>query len=1054
MRRLIRYFTENTLLVKLLVIIILVGGVISAFLVKREEFPNVDVNIVTVEIDYPGASARDVELNAVVPVEEELETISGIDYYSSLSIDNAAKIIVVLDDDVKDTRAVKDDIFRKITKSNIEDLPGEVEKLVVTDINPQMKSVYSMSLSAKNSSPDGFKKVMKFSDDLEKMLRRVSGVGDVVKSGYLEREIHVNVMPERLERNYISLNEIVTAITQRNVRTSGGTLDSPDNQQSILTNGQFRNPLDVRDVAVRSNFDGNTIRVRDLATVEDALEEPKVLIRVNGKDSVMFQVKKKERADIVTTVNNIKRFLNANSNIVPSGVEVREISDESRSISSLLDVVISNAIIGYILVLVILLIFLDFKTSFWTAFGIPLSLCMVLIYMQAADLSLNILSLGAIITLLGMMVDHGIVISDVIYGKKLMGATPLEATIEGVMEVLGPVTVTVTTTMVAFLPLLSISGMLGKFIFVFPVIITVTLTASFIEATLFLPSHLAHGRVKNNNNSMEHWFFPVVEWYGKLLEKMLKYRYAVVIGFVAVFIGAVLISSATIKNFVLVYDDSSERISLKIEAPRGTSIQRTRELLSGVETVIMKEVPQPERVSIVTTVGNHDVHPMHTLGNHENWGMIMLNLVPVQERQRSAGEIVKELRKKINTRLFPCFEQVTVNEEINGPQVGEAVNMRIISSNEQYATKVREDAERFLHTIRGVKNIENDQKEGRRELRIEFDYEMMAKTGTTVKAVATTVRTAYEGTVATSIRTIDHELDFRVQVKDTYQKGRQYLENLIIPNSGNRLIRLRNVAHVEEGTGSSIINHYNGDRVVTVTAGVDDTIVTSRQVAKKLLDRYRNISRKYPGTYVQFGGEAAETEETFGGLGIAFIMAVLGIYFMLIFLFKSVSQPLLIILTIPFGIIGALLALTAHGVPLSFMGVVGIIGLAGVVVNDSVVMVDFINRLTGKGDKSSSELIPSVVDGAKSRLRAVVLTTVTTVAGLLPTIYGIGGSAASLKPAVISLAYGLLFATLLTLIFIPALFMVNNDSGIFLKRLIVFLSEKTDFVRKRFRSKK
>ena len=294
--------------------------------------------------------------------------------------------------------------------------------------------------------------------------------------------------------------------------------------------------------------------------------------------------------------------------------------------------------------------------------------------------------------------------------------------------------------------------------------------------------------------------------------------------------------------------------------------------------------------------------------------------------------------------------------------------------------------------------------------------------------MAKTVRTAYEGTVATSIQTTKHKIDFRVKIDESYQKDRKFLMNLLIPNNKGRLVRLKEVSSIVTQEGRSLINHYNGDRVITVSAGVDEKITTSGLVTQKIKQRFSDLPKRFPGSYLVFAGKAKERKKAIGGLKTAFLLAFLLIYFIIVLLFRSFSQPFLVIISIPFGTIGALLAFTAHGIPLSFMGVIGIIGLSGVVINDNIIMVDFINKVFSKsGSANNHELANKIIEGARQRLRPVILTTVTTAAALLPTVYGIGGDAKALVPTVMAIAYGILFDCLLTLILIPSLYMIHLD---------------------------
>ena len=625
-----------------------------------------------------------------------------------------------------------------------------------------------------------------------------------------------------------------------------------------------------------------------------------------------------------------------------------------------------------------------------------------------------------------MLVDHGIVISESIYSYKLEGLSSLEATIKGIKDVIAPVTVTILTTIVAFLPMLYIGGTMGKFIYVYPIIIAVALIASFFEAMFILPNHLSHGRPKKKKRKDR--FAPIANLYQKSLIGILKVRYVIIFLFFALAAVTLYYTQDTIKNFVLLWENTSDAFFINLEAEEGTGLSQTSEFTKKIEDIVMKKIKDDERVSVRTTIGHHTVKRTSSKGNHENWAQVAVYLVPQTERIRTVEDVMQDLKKEINVKKIKEFKKITYSKQVIGPSPGSAVDIKIVGKDEEIKKAVQEEIEGYLASLPGVMDIDNDQKFGKEELKITFNYERLAQLGLNVESVAQAVRTAYEGTIATSIQTTDQKLDFRVEIEDASKRDVKFLKNLLIPNAQGRLMKLGQFATISTRKGKSIINHYNGENVITITARVNKEITTSTQITQLVKEQFKNVPREYPGIFLQYKGEAEETEESLQKLIIAFIIAILLIYFLLVLLFKSLGQPIMILLTIPFGFIGVMLAFKAHGMPLSFMGLIGIIGLSGVVVNDSVVMVSFINKVikTNKG-RGSKYYIQKIAEGAKKRLRPIILTTLTTVAGLIPTAYGIGGDAKTLVPVVIAMAYGLLFATFLTLIFVPSIYMVGMD---------------------------
>ena len=1043
MNSIIEYFIKNKLVVNVLLILIILIGILSVTKLKQEIFPPTDMDTMIVYVKYPGASPKDVEINAVIPIEDEIKKISGIKSYTSLSVDNGAIVYIYIDQDVPDKQRVKDDVYRDL--SYIPDMSPDVEEVNIIDVNPKMMAVFQLGLFIKNKVKKDdalLKKFYDFSDSFEKKLQRIKGVSEIRTSGYMDREIKIAVNAEKMKKNYISLNDVIKSIQNRNVRSTGGSLQSIKKEKNIVTIGQFQHPLDVKDVIVRSSYEGKRILIKDIAKVKDSFRDPDILVRVNKQSGIIFSIVKNENADVVKTVKNVKAFVKKYKKNLPKEFGITTIEDRSLSIIALLSVVNSNALIGFILIFVTLLIFLNFRSAFWTSLGVPISILLLMVFMKVSDISLNLISLGAVITVLGMLVDHGIVISENIHVYKSRGYSSAEAAILGTKEVLPPIIVTILTTIVAFLPLLYVTGMMGKFISIYPVIIAAALIASFIDAVFFLPSHLAHGKAHKVKGT--DWFTPIINGYKKFLKAALKFRYLILLLFILTFIGTLYFTRDTIKNFTLFSDNTSDAFYINFEATAGTSLEKNLEFTKKVENIVLKKIKKNEFLSMKTVIGNHMVKRINFKGNHENWSQITVYLVPKTQRKRSVKQIVRMLKKDINTKEIKYFDKILFAKKLTGPSPSAAIDLKIVGGKEESRAAVQHQIENFLKNTKGVMGIDDDQKEGKEELRLVFNYDKMAQYGITVASVAQTVRAAYEGVLATYIQTVNKQLYYRVEVSDNFKRNEKFLLDLLVPNKQGRLVHIGEFAKLNSNKTKAMINHFNGDRVISITAKVDRKITTPSLVVKKMRENFKFPNKKYPNVFLKIKGEVADTKAAMNDLVIAFILALIGIYLIVIFLFKTFEQPFIILLTVPFGLIGALLAFKLHNIPLSFMGIVGIIGLSGVVVNDSIVMVDFINRLIKRkaNDGDKFYLIDNIVEGAARRLRPILLTTITTVAALVPSIYGLGGDLGSLKPTLLALGYGLLFATTLTLILIPALYVISVDIKTLPKKLVSGLKRK------------
>lgn len=1048
MENIIVFFAKNRMLVNIIVIVTILCGIYAYSSIQKESFPSTDLDMVIVQVIYPGASPIDVEKNAAVPIEEELKKITGIEEYTSVIIENAAIILVKLDQTLPDTRPTKDEVFRAM--QNVPDLSTDVEEVRVIDANPKMMSVYTIGLHFKEGMEGSEQELYDFSVKLENSLAHLDGVGEIRVEGRTDPEVHIYVDPKKLEQYYISLSDVVKSVQGRNVRATGGDINGYEKDQTVVTIGEFETPKEANDVIIRSSFQGNRARVSDVASeIVEGFVKKNVLMRVNDTTGYSLSVVKKENADILKTIATVKKYIKENQDIVPSNMVITDMQDNSLTIQSLLNVVTSNLISGFLIIFIVLFIFLDMKSAFYTSMGMVVIIFMCLIYMTLTGITFNVISLAAIITVLGMIVDNSIVVSENIFNFKQRGYKGIEATKLGVTDVVMPIIASSMTTITAFLPMLMVSGTMGKFINQFPKVVIAAIIASFFQAIFLLPNQMQDSVKipkldKNGNPKKKRFnfknpldfnkdiFFDKMKIpFGFALARLLKIRYGVIAGFVALLIGSIFLANDSFKKFVLVYDTSSDTIVINIDSGIGTPIDRTSEYIREIEGIVQNVVKKEELIATYTLVGKQ---VDQALASEELGSLagILVYLVPSTERERIADDISALINQEVDkTDLRKKLPVLNIGVKAAMSGTGRAVDIKVVGNNTEQAKKAKEEIRDYLVTIPGVINYDDDDKVGKEELRVKFNYEKAAELGVNVATAANEVRTAYTGTVATYIQGLDNKLDFRVQLDTNSTRYVDTLKNLLIPNNNNRLITLENIASIETTNGVSTLRHYNGERTITLNADIETGKNTSQQVMNNVREHFKGLEKKYPGINIEFGGEAKETVKAIKSLLFSFGIAIAAIYIVLLLQFNRYIQPLLILTIIPFGLIGVLLAFAAHKMPMSFMGFIGIIGLAGVVVNNGIIMVDVINRIIDEGVEDKQGIKDSIVAGAQSRLRPIFLTTATTILGIMPTVYGIGGRADTIVPIVMALAYGLLFASLLTLIFLPCIFMISFDLGLF-----------------------
>jgi multidrug efflux pump subunit AcrB len=756
---------------------------------------------------------------------------------------------------------------------------------------------------------------------------------------------------------------------------------------------------------------------------------------MNGKAAIGLTVFKNGSADIIRVVDAVKELVEEEQKLMPKGVEIMYSSDVSRFVRNRLGIMSNNGIIGLILVSIVLFVFLSFRTAFWVAMGIPLTGMGVVFLAPLFNVHIELISLMGMVIVIGLIVDDAIVIAENIHRHREMGKPPTDAAVDGTYGVLRPVAATIVTTAMAFGTMFFMSGMLGKFIKSIPFIIITALVFSFFESLAILPSHIAAGmRTKAKNLARqggdvkrairEHaWFDRIKNLFQRVMVHVLVVRYLIVLIFVALLVGSVLYAAYHMQ-FVLFPGTNADQFFLVAELPIGSSLDATSDKVAEIEQLIT-DLPDGELSTFRTHLGSQGGGSwMFMPGESENWALIVVTLTPFSQRARDAEQIVDDLRTK--TDQLEGFDVIRYKIDAGGPPVGMPIDIRVIGSDDGMRTRLSDSVVAFLGSMKGPTDLARNDKAGKDQVEIVVDHRRLAELGLTVADIAHNVRLAYDGQVVTRVRYGDEDVGFRVQLDERQRKRQDYLGSLTIPNRQGRLIPISQFAEFKTGPGPSQYFHYDNERTVTITADMGEGRMTPLQATTATIDNF-NLRNDWPGMRLHVGGEAQETQESVMDLGLTMIIAAVGIYFVLILLFNSVWQPMMVMAAIPFGLIGVIGAFALHNESLGFLAILGVIGMMGVVVNDSLILVNYIN--VHRRDDPNKRLRLIVAEGAATRLRPILLTSITTIAGVLPLAYGLGGSDPFISPMALALGYGILFSTPLTLVLIPCFYLVQNDIG-------------------------
>lgn len=1028
--KVIEFSVKHSLFVNLLSVFLIVAGLVSMFQLRREAFPDVSYDLATIQTAYRGASADEVERLVSAKIEKELKEVDDIENIYSVSGEGFSNIAIEISADARDTYKVVNDIQKAVDR--VTDLPDGVEdRPVVSEITSGKIAVIRIALSG---AMDEFE-LRRYAEELQDEFEGIDGVASVSKLGWRDEEYWVEPDLSNMKKKHVSIEEIMESLRARNFEVPGGKLKENNQEYVVKVLSEFTTQEEIENVVIRANDAGNWLRVKDVATVRHAFEDEITMTHAFGTRAITLVVVKKQKGDAIKIVDSVYKIINTFKLTAPKELKISTLWDLSFYIKRRLTVLKFNGTIGLVFVVGILFLFLHRIPATMTALGIPVAMLTTLYVMNLLGISINLISMFGLIVVLGMIVDDGIIISENVYRYLEQGLSPREAAIKGASEVAAPVISTVLTTIAAFSPLLFMTGLLGKFIRNIPFVVIVALSASLLEAFIILPSHLAdfckpfsfHAGKTARSEKELRWLGHLRGGYRKLLITFLDHRYIVAGVVIGIFIGCLLLVKFVIP-FVLFPSEGIEQFAIRAEAQKGTSLEHMSELMRPIEKFI-EQIPPAHLESYHTVIGKLEEEggydPAAKTGS--NLATITAYLTPSQGRTKSAKEIIEELRPGLKTikENNPSFEKLYFREHQAGPPVGKAIDVRVRGEDFKTINEIVAQVKDFLSGLKGVEDLSDTYDLASQELRIHVDKEKATRAYLSVGEIGTAVRNALEGGIATTIKQSKAEEEIKVLVRlpKEQRDTRSVFENLLVRNKFDNLIPLREVAVITEQKTLRSIDHLDGKRYVSVNSGVDNKNMTSGKAARLIREKFKNIPNEYPGHSLRFGGEQEETAKSIKSLFIAFCIAVLLIFVILATQFNSLVQPAIVLLTIPFGMIGVVFGFLTHGRPFSFLAIMGIIGLSGVVVNDSIVLVDFINKMRSEGTPRRE----SIVEAGMLRLRPVLITTLTTVAGLSTVAYGIGGSDPFLKPMALAITWGLLFGTVLTLVVMPCFYAIVDD---------------------------
>lgn len=1024
---------RNRILVGLVVALILAVGVVTAFNINREAYPNVNFDMVSIKTIYPGGSPDEIEQLIAIPIEKKLREIDGMDKVRSYSIENVSVLVIYLDDQISNKAEVVQLI--KDAVEQVDNLPSSAQKPIVEEIKLDKTNAIDVAITGKSENTP-YAELRKTADKLEDYIYEIDGVAEVESDGYLDREFTVEVNPEALKRNRIGINSIIDKLKNRNIDLPGGSIKVGDTEFVLRTKGQFRNADEIRNTVVQANDGGFNTRIGDLAVVKDAFVEPKIHERFNGKPAIFLTIWKKRSADEINLVDTIRAKMAAFNKEHKDATAITLFNDTSSITRDRIASVLSNAVTGFILLALIMMAMLGVRLATIVTTSIPLSFMMAFVAMKADDVTLNVISLFGMIMVLGMIVDNGIVVAENSHRYMEKGMKRIDAIERGVIEVFWPTFVTLLCLTAAFSPLLFMTGIVGKFVRAIPIVLIMCLVSSWIIAMFVIPTFIdIFGGHPNPEGSHDHskseldydrgWFGKVQHAYHGFLSAALNHRYITLTVLMFMLFGSFFIIGKV--GFVFFPGGGAEHIEAKVKFPQETNLDANLREMRKLESIILK-LPKEELESLRTRVGMEDnglIDPKPGEGSHKS--TVKINLTKEKDRKRVAEDINAQLIRDVadakKKGLLPASMQIDFRVNQGGPPIGKPVNVEIRGEDFEVIKKIAKEYTDYLKTIDGLSAISIDLEEGKDEFRYTVDEVMTVRSGISAMSAAAALNASYQGSVATDVRLGEEAIDVRVRFPESYRRTTSSLDEVMVANQQGGLIPLSRVTNVSRSPGYTQINRLNFRRLVQVQAELDTTKTTSIKVNQMLSKKFADIEKRYPNYLISYGGEQEDSNKSMGNLAMLFLFAIMVIYIILAVFFSSLLIPVVVMSAIPFALIGVSLTLLVHGQPLSFMGTLGIFSLAGVIVSNTLVLVSFVHNLRDM----NMPLRTALLEGGTMRLRPIILTSGTTVLGLFPTIYGLGGKDYFVGPLALTFGYGLIFGTIITLILIPSFYHIAED---------------------------
>lgn len=1043
MKRAIAWFAENSVAANLLMALIVVSGILAIPVVKLEIFPEMRVDSVSISVPYPGASPEEVEQAICIRVEERIQGVDGVKEITCTAVEGMGAVLVDIEDWADIDQAL-DDIKAEI--DSIDTFPEETEVPTVKQAQLRGKVV---SLMVSGNADE--RTLRALGVEVRDEIVELSGVSMANLTSIRPFEISIEVSENDLRRFGLRFDDIVQAIRRSSLDLPAGSIKTRDGEVVLRTRGQAYRGYDFEDIVVVSQIDGTRVLLGDIATVVDGFAETTKSSRFDGEPAVMIKVMRVGTQDALSVARAVQAYVAEKSPQMPAGTRLTIWEDESEHLRARLDTMLSNARLGFFMVLCVLALFLRLRLAFWVGLGVPIAMLGAIASLPWFGVSINLLSLTAFIVVLGILVDDAIVVGENVHTHQERGGDPLKAAIAGTQEVAIPVTFGVLTTIAAFSPLLFLPGSSGEMSRMVPIVVISSLIFSMIESKLILPSHLGHARSRAEKapaakwqawerlqtgiangleNFLEYRFTP-------FLDKALEWRYTTLSTGVAILIVALGLMVGGWVRFDFMPSIEADAVVASITLPEGTpatvttrAVQRLEDAAGQLRAEIDNERTEKQGSAfthLFTSIGSQpntsraDSDRGRSRGSmgSPNKGEVVVELVPSKQRRLTSLEVGNRWREL--TGEIPDVVALTYTSSMFSS--GAPIEVELRGNDGDALAAGAEILKEELRRFPGIFDLSDSLRIGKQELNLDIlpSAEVL---GLSRADLARQVRQAFYGDEAQRIQRGRDDVRVMVRYPEEERRSIGDVESMRIRLPDGTAVPLSAVATIESGRGFSTIQRSDRERTVKVTADLDSNVNSASEIVAEIRGRILpSILTQYPSLNYRLQGEQKEQAEFLASLARGFGVALLVIFGLLAIPLRSYLQPLIIMSAIPFGMTGGILGHVLMNCTMSMFSVIGLVAVAGVVVNDSLVLVDYINREMLQGTPMSV----AVREAGRKRFRPILLTSLTTFAGLSPLLAESSVQAQFLIPMAISLAFGVLFATPVTLLLVPSLYLIMND---------------------------